>query len=283
MGRGGLRRGREQQKPVFLSIGYSACHWCHVMAHESFENAAVAELLNEQFVRIKVDREERPDVDQVYMEAVQMMTGRGGWPLSVFLTPAVEPFFGGTYWPLPGREGLAGFDARAPRRGRCLAKRRGEVFGAGPTTHQLSGERRRSATARPAEARRRAGPAHRGGRSGPRPGLRPAHGGFGPAPKFPRATAAAVVATLSTQPGRDDLLHMVTLTLDHMAAGGIYDHLGGGFHRYSVDDRWLVPHFEKMLYDNALLAGLLSGSLAVDRPAITPACCARHWTTCSAT
>jgi uncharacterized protein len=241
-----------QQKPVFLSIGYSACHWCHVMAHESFENAAVAELLNQHFVSIKVDREERPDIDQVYMEAVQMMTSRGGWPLSVFLTPAGEPFFGGTYWPLPGRQGMAGFDTvlRAVRD--AWQERRTDVFQqARQITTLLAHEADKSQDAAP--------PNHElleAAETALIQTFDAQHGGFGPAPKFPRAIDLGLLLDRYRRTGRDDLLHVVTFSLDRMAAGGIYDHLGGGFHRYSVDDHWLVPHFEKMLYDNAMLAGL---------------------------
>ena len=224
------------------------------MAHESFENAAVAELLNAHFVCIKVDREERPDVDQVYMDAVQMMTGRGGWPLSVFLTPAAEPFFGGTYWPMPGRAGLAGFRRRAAAPSGGLAERRPEVLQQARQSTNHCARRGAGQGNGPVELSR--GPALEAAEAALAAAFDPQHGGFGPAPKFPRATdLAALAGTLSPHAARRPVGDG-HVSLDRMAAGGIYDHLGGGFHRYSVDDRWLVPHFEKMLYDNAMLAGL---------------------------
>jgi uncharacterized protein YyaL (SSP411 family) len=251
-----LDRARAEDRPIFLSIGYSACHWCHVMEHESFENAAIAQLMNEHFVCIKVDREERPDLDQIYMNAVQIMTGRGGWPMSVFLTPDLKPFYGGTYWPPTGRMGMPGFDQV------LLA-----VADAWTNRRQQADEQADSLTehlqlaARPQGEpgalqqtwlERAAGAIERT--------FDPAHGGFGAAPKFPHPMDLRLLLRgwrrldKSHAPRRDALLHAVTHTLDKMAAGGIYDQLGGGFHRYSTDERWLVPHFEKMLYDNALLA-----------------------------
>ena len=246
-----LQRAQQEDKPIFLSIGYSACHWCHVMAHESFEDEALAAKLNEHFINIKVDREERPDLDQIYMNAVQMLTGRGGWPMSVFLTPDLKPFYGGTYWPPTARLGMPGFDqviqavadAWKDRRQAALEQAdqltsalRHSLLPSGPGA-ELSLERLHVAAAALERIFDRS------------------HGGFGGAPKFPHPMDLRVLLRAWHREPRDGILQMVTLTLDKMAAGGIYDHLGGGFHRYSVDERWLVPHFEKMLYDNALLAG----------------------------
>jgi uncharacterized protein YyaL (SSP411 family) len=265
-----LRLAEEQQKPIFLSVGYSACHWCHVMAHESFEDERIAGLLNEHFICIKVDREERPDLDQVYMNAVQLLTGRGGWPMSVFLTPALEPFFGGTYWPPTARMGMPGFDqvieavAEAWRERRQQALAQGaelaahikEARLAGPSDDKSSGK---------LSGELSAGLLRQAGTTLERQ-FDPRHGGFGGAPKFPHPLDLQLLLRLGRQPHGKAMLEMVVKSLDMMAAGGIYDHLGGGFHRYSVDDRWLVPHFEKMLYDNALLATCyLEGFLATGR------------------
>jgi uncharacterized protein YyaL (SSP411 family) len=242
-----------EQKPVFLSVGYSACHWCHVMAHESFENPQVAALLNKEFISIKVDREERPEIDQIYMEAVQAMTGHGGWPMSVFLTPDQKPFFGGTYWPLVGRGGMPGFGQVLSAVVEAWRDRRPDVLlQAEKATEQIrsmmrlgqpsSGDETLSAS--PLEAAEKA----------LSDAFDPHYGGFGMAPKFPHATDLSLLLRRYQKSGRDDLKQMIVITLDRMAAGGIYDQLGGGFHRYSVDEHWLVPHFEKMLYDNAMLA-----------------------------
>jgi len=247
-----IERAKAEQKPIFLSIGYSACHWCHVMAHESFEDAEIARVLNDEFIAIKVDREERPEIDQLYMEAVQMMTGRGGWPLSAFLTPSLEPFYGGTYWPPRTRGGMPGFDEVI----RAVAdawknQRRQAVEQAG----QLAGLLRSNDP-----FARAGGDASldeellRGAEKALARSFDRHYGGFGSAPKFPRPVDLRVLLRRWLRTGRDEPLAMVRLTLDKMASGGIYDHLGGGFHRYSTDARWLVPHFEKMLYDNALLA-----------------------------
>ncbi len=243
------QKAAEEDKPIFLSIGYSACHWCHVMAHESFEDDGLARLLAEHFVSVKVDREERPDLDQLYMDAVQMMGGQGGWPLSVFLAPDGRPFFGGTYWPYPARGGMPGFD-------QVLAA----IAGAWRDRRQELLEQAEKVTRFLVEANRGAG---EGAMPGPETlaaaeaALRQAFdaefGGFGPAPKFPQPTSLRLLLRRWRHSGNDDLLRMVAKTLECMAGGGIYDHLGGGFHRYSVDRRWLVPHFEKMLYDNAQL------------------------------
>ncbi len=220
------------------------------MAHESFEDAGVAELLNRDFVAIKVDREERPDLDQVYMEAVQAMTGHGGWPMSVFLTPEKKPFFGGTYWPKNARGGMPGFIEIVPAVAAAWRDRREEVLEQADQAveflqrQHVPGDKTAELTASPLETAEAAMLQTFDAR----------YGGFGGAPKFPHAIELKLLLARWHQSKREDLLEMVTVTLDRMAAGGIYDQLGGGFHRYSVDDRWLVPHFEKMLYDNAMLA-----------------------------
>jgi uncharacterized protein len=245
-----LGRAREEDRPIFLSIGYSACHWCHVMAHESFEDPAIADRLNRDFVAIKVDREERPDIDDVYMGAVQAMTGSGGWPLSVFLTPDLEPFFGGTYFPPSERHGLPAFSAVLEGVAEAYRERRDEVAGvaaqlADHLRHQTSideaggipgAEELDAATRRLAAS------------------FDPVQGGFGPAPKFPAPMTLEFLLRRWRDTRDEATLRMVTLTLDRMADGGIHDQLAGGFARYSTDARWLAPHFEKMLYDNALLA-----------------------------
>ncbi|MGH3058813.1 MAG: thioredoxin domain-containing protein [Gaiellaceae bacterium] len=243
-------RARAEERPVLLSVGYAACHWCHVMEHESFENDEIARLMNEHFVSVKVDREERPDVDGLYMDAVVAMTGHGGWPMTVFLTPEGKPFFGGTYFPPEPRPGMPSF----PHVLRAVA----EAY----RTQRDDLERQAGALV---DAIRRASEQLPSGEplttsllTGAAASLRrlfdPAEGGFGPPPKFPAASTIELLLRLHVRGGSEDALAMATLTLDRMAAGGMYDVLGGGFHRYSVDGRWLVPHFEKMLYDNALLA-----------------------------
>ncbi|MEO6294476.1 MAG: thioredoxin domain-containing protein [Candidatus Limnocylindria bacterium] len=245
-----LDKARAQDRPIFLSIGYAACHWCHVMERESFENPGIAALMNEHFVSIKVDREERPDLDDVYMAAVQAMTGAGGWPMSLFLTPDLRPFFGGTYFPPEDRHGMAGFPrvlasvADAYRTRRAEVEQQASVL-AGHLQAQLavpSGDR-------DVERGQLEVAAARIGAS-----FDQTHGGFGGAPKFP-APMTLEFLLRSWRRSRDPAtLAMVTRTLDAMADGGINDQLGGGFARYSTDAHWLVPHFEKMLYDNALLA-----------------------------
>jgi hypothetical protein len=244
-----LERARAEDRPIFLSIGYSACHWCHVMEHESFEDAEIARLLNEHFVCIKVDREERPDLDQIYMNAVQLMTGRGGWPMSVFLTPSLKPFYGGTYWPPTARGGMPGFNqvlaavtdawqhrrAAANDQADALAEHLSSVAAPPVEPGELDAELLHLAAGAIGRA------------------FDATHGGFGSAPKFPHPMDLRLLAHVWYRTRDDNLLRIITLTLDKMAGGGIYDQLGGGFHRYSVDERWLVPHFEKMLYDNALL------------------------------
>jgi uncharacterized protein YyaL (SSP411 family) len=245
-----LARARELDRPIFLSIGYSACHWCHVMEHESFEDEATAKVLNDHFVCIKVDREERPDLDAIYMTALQALTREGGgWPLSVFLTPDLTPFYAGTYYPPDDRYGrpsfrrlLAGIiDAwennreRVHEVGRGVAEFLNDHGPAGGGDGDLSADLLAGAKA----ALQRS--------------FDPVHGGFGHAPKFPHAVDLKLLLRLAARFGDEQPLKMVRLTLDKMARGGMYDQVGGGFARYSVDERWLVPHFEKMLYDNALL------------------------------
>ena len=241
-----LARAREEDKPILLSIGYAACHWCHVMEHESFENASIAASMNGQFVSIKVDREERPDLDAVYMEAVVALTGQGGWPMTVFLTPDGRPFYGGTYYPPEPRHGLPSFPQVLDAVAAAWRDRRDEV---GTSADQLVEAVGRSTSLRPSGEPLTAAVLAAAVR-GLRASFEPAYGGWGRAPKFPNAPVLEFLLRQDT----DDASAMVTKTLDEMAAGGMYDLLGGGFHRYSVDGRWLVPHFEKMLYDNALLA-----------------------------
>jgi uncharacterized protein YyaL (SSP411 family) len=247
-----LERAKAENKPIFLSVGYSACHWCHVMERESFENEPLAELMNERFVNVKVDREERPDIDQIYMSAVQAMTGRGGWPMSVFLTPDGQPFFGGTYYPPEDRHGMPGFRRVILSVDQAWQKRRDEIHASAaemtehladlaklPPTPETETLDRKTIDDAVAALRRL---------------FDPVHGGFGQAPKFPHPMDLRILMRAGTRSRDPHSLHMVRHTLDKMARGGIYDHLGGGFARYSTDAKWLVPHFEKMLYDNALLA-----------------------------
>ena len=241
-----LSRARDEDRPILLSIGYAACHWCHVMEHESFEDASTAAAMNERFVNVKVDREERPDLDAVYMEAVVALSGHGGWPMTVFLTPAGEPFYGGTYYPPEPRHGLPSFRQVLDSIAEAWRERRDDVSRAAA---QLVEAVRHSAELRPSNdplVDFVLGAAERNLAAT----FEPTHGGWGRAPKFPNAPALEFLLRREGDTARA----MVVKTLDEMAAGGMYDLLGGGFHRYSVDDRWLVPHFEKMLYDNALLA-----------------------------
>jgi uncharacterized protein YyaL (SSP411 family) len=258
-----LERARTLDRPIFLSIGYSACHWCHVMEHESFEDPEIARLLNEHFVSIKVDREERPDLDQIYMTAVQMLTGRGGWPMSIFLTPDLKPFFGGTYYPPTDRHGLPSFRRVLHGLIDAWRNRRSEVENSAGqiTAHLLE-------AVRLAPGEGELGPdLLRQAAQGLARAFDPTYGGFGSAPKFPHPMDLRLLLRTWRRFGDANALHMVRLTLDRMAMGGIYDHLGGGFHRYSTDARWLVPHFEKMLYDNALLCvSYLEGYQATGNP-----------------
>jgi uncharacterized protein YyaL (SSP411 family) len=244
-----LERARQLEKPIFLSIGYSACHWCHVMEHESFENDEIAKLLNEHFISIKVDREERPDLDQIYMASVQMLTGSGGWPMSVFLTPDLRPFTGGTYFPPDDRYGRPGFKRLLQHIVEIWQTRRAEVEEA---ASQITGHLRDFGRLETEEGELDAS-LLRQALGGLTRAFDNRHGGFGQAPKFPHPMDLRLSLRCWKRFDDAQALDMVRFTLDHMAMGGIYDHLGGGFARYSTDERWLVPHFEKMLYDNALL------------------------------
>lgn len=259
-----LELAKKQDKPIFLSIGYSACHWCHVMEHESFENPQIAKLMNDRFINIKVDREERPDLDQIYMNAVQLMTGRGGWPMSVFLTPDLKPFYGGTYWPPTASRGMPGFDQVIDAVHDAWTNRRDQALaGAAALTQELEQINTKGVENEvvPLDDKLIHAAGHVLERSFDR-----AHGGFGQAPKFPHPMEMQLLLRWWGRTNNDAWLEMVTTSLDKMAAGGIYDHLGGAFARYSVDARWLTPHFEKMLYDNALLSNVyLEAHLATGR------------------
>ena len=265
-GEAAFTRARAEQKPIFLSIGYSTCHWCHVMAHESFENEEIAKLLNEHFVAIKVDREERPDVDKVYMAYVQSMTGHGGWPLSAWLTPELKPFFGGTYFPPEDRQGRKGFPALLQAIARGWRDERDKLIAEseralGALTEHFS-KLKTAGGGTPEEATlvEAASAAFEKGWQYFYEAFDPTHGGFGGAPKFPRASnltflfRVAALQGLESEMGAESI-RLASATLRAMAAGGIHDHVGGGFHRYSVDEAWFVPHFEKMLYDQAQIAG----------------------------
>ncbi len=247
-----LRKAKEEDKPILLSVGYSACHWCHVMERESFEDEETARVMNACFVNIKVDREERPDLDAIYMTAVQLMTGRGGWPMTVFLTPDQKPFFCGTYFPKEDRHGLPGFRRVLAGVANAYGEKRHKVLGdADAVTAALAaslqgGGEGGGAPALDAALLGRAAAAIA-------EGYDPVDGGFGGAPKFPPSMALGFLMRAAVREGNRRYLDIVGHTLARMAAGGICDQLGGGFHRYSVDAHWLVPHFEKMLYDNALL------------------------------
>jgi uncharacterized protein YyaL (SSP411 family) len=247
-----LSRARDEDKPIFLSIGYSACHWCHVMAHESFEDNQVAAILNRHFVSIKVDREERPDLDQIYMVAVQAMTGSGGWPMSVFLTPNGHPFYGGTYFPPQPRYGMASFTQVLTAIAKAWQDRRDELVQGG---RQLAQALRAQAMVASATGSAALEPdTLHAAFHGLAQRFDGTHGGWGNAPKFPQPMVLEFLLRYHVVTGSQQALQMVTQTLDKMARGGMYDQLGGGFHRYSVDERWLVPHFEKMLYDQPQLA-----------------------------
>ena len=245
-------RARAEDRPLLLSVGYSACHWCHVMEHESFENPDIAAVMNRHFVNVKVDREERPDVDQIYMEAVQSMTGRGGWPMTVFLTPDGVPFYGGTYFPPTDRHGLPGFPRLLEAIADAWRSRRAEVLESGQKlAAQLGqGTRLRGATTLLTDQILFAA------FQGVSAQFDEQHGGTAGAPKFPQPMIWESVLRFWKRTGTPYAKRMVHTTLVRMARGGIYDQLGGGFARYSVDGEWLVPHFEKMLYDNAQLAAL---------------------------
>ena len=255
-----LERARAENRPILLSIGYAACHWCHVMERESFEDERTAALMNEHFVSIKVDREERPDLDAIYMDAVQAMTGHGGWPLTAFLTPDGRPFYAGTYYPDEDRHGLPAFrkvllaiaDTWRTRRAE-VDEQGGRIVQAISRSTQLAESREPLSEEVAAEATQRL-----------RASVDSRWGGFAGAPKFPQPMTFELLLRRHLR-GDPDALDVVTLSLDRMAAGGVYDQVGGGFHRYSTDERWHVPHFEKMLYDNALLARLYARAWLVTR------------------
>jgi uncharacterized protein len=255
-----LERAEADDLPILLSIGYSACHWCHVMERESFEDPAVAAIMNEGFVNVKVDREERPDIDTVYMRAVQALTGHGGWPLTAFLTPAGEPFYGGTYFPPEPRQGMPSFRQVLEAARRAWSDRRDDVVeAAGEITRTLEAANRGPGGIPGPPGTGEPGPdlapeLTRGAVSTLMRSLDPSHGGFGGAPKFPQPVVHEFLLGHAVLTGDRTAAQAALHSLGSMARGGIRDHLGGGFHRYSVDARWLVPHFEKMLYDNALLA-----------------------------
>ena len=234
--------------PVLLSVGYSACHWCHVMAHESFEDPETARIMNRRFVNIKVDREERPDIDTIYMEACQMLTGRGGWPLTVFMDPDGRPFYAGTYYPPRPRGGMPSFQQVLGSISDAWKQRRGDVGDQALKLSSLIGRRIPSADRLPdADSLKNAFESIRSS-------FDPVDGGFGRAPKFPQQPQLEFLLAAMDEPWAEGAGSMLGLTLEKMASGGIFDQLGGGFARYSVDAKWLVPHFEKMLYDNATLA-----------------------------
>jgi uncharacterized protein YyaL (SSP411 family) len=247
-------KAKSENKPVLLSIGYSACHWCHVMERESFEDEKIAALMNELFVSIKVDREERPDLDEIYMNAVQMLTGRGGWPMTMFLTPDGKPFYGGTYFPPEDRQGMPGFPKILMGVSQAYRERPADVE---KSVTQILAALQRMSESHPTE---RNFPPEIIGDSSDKiaRAYDSDHGGLGQAPKFPNAGVYELFLRNFHQSKSERYLEMVTHTLMKMAQGGIYDHLGGGFHRYSVDAKWLVPHFEKMLYDNAQLLRIYS-------------------------
>jgi uncharacterized protein len=244
-------KARRENKPIFLSIGYSTCHWCHVMERESFESDRIAELLNRDFVSIKVDREERPDVDRIYMTFVQATTGGGGWPMSVFLTPELEPFFGGTYFPPENRYGHPGFASILTQLAEAWRTQRSEIAA---SAREMVDELQKRVAVQPGTAASVNESVMDSGFFGFRRAFDAQTGGFGAAPKFPRPSVIEFLLRYHARTKNTDALEMSLLTLREMAKGGMHDQLGGGFHRYSVDERWFVPHFEKMLYDQGQLA-----------------------------
>ena len=252
-GAAALARARAEDKPILLSVGYAACHWCHVMAHESFENAETAALMNERFVSVKVDREERPDLDAIYQHALMLMGEQGGWPLTMFLTPAGEPFFGGTYYPPTARWGRPGFPEVLRAVSDAYGRERDKLMQHAGVLKAELGKLATPATGAgiPAALPLKAAEALMRAVDG-------VNGGIGVAPKFPQAPLLDLLWRGWKRGKNPALRDAGLLTLDHICQGGIYDHIGGGFARYSTDTRWLVPHFEKMLYDNALLIGLLT-------------------------
>ncbi|HRA47520.1 MAG TPA: DUF255 domain-containing protein, partial [Thermomicrobiales bacterium] len=245
-----LARAKAEDKPMLVSIGYSACHWCHVMAHESFEDTAVAALMNEKLICIKVDREERPDIDSLCMTAVQAMTGQGGWPLNAFLTPEGVPFYGGTYFPPTDRQGMPSWRRVVDAVSETWRTKREEILAQGDQIREALAHQPHLETGLPEvdediiiRAVARLGSQFDN-----------ENGGFGAAPKFPQAPVLEFLLRAHHLLGDQPSLMMALATLDQMAEGGLFDQIGGGFHRYAVDNIWLVPHFEKMLYDNAQLA-----------------------------
>jgi hypothetical protein len=245
-----LQRSREEDRPIFLSIGYSACHWCHVMEHESFENERIARIMNENFVNIKVDREERPDLDAIYMDAVQAMTGHGGWPMSVFLTPDGVPFFGGTYFPPDNSRGMMGFPQVLMAVSQAYKDQYDKIQ---QSAVEMRNFLQNSSALRPSSSDPNPGILDEAARNSLKQ-LDRVNGGTLGAPKFPQPMNVEFMLKSYRRTGDPQHLEFIELTLQKMAYGGIYDQIGGGFHRYSVDEVWLVPHFEKMLYDNAQLA-----------------------------
>ena len=245
-----FQKAKNEDKPIFLSIGYATCHWCHVMAHESFEDSETAEILNNHFVSIKVDREERPDLDKIYMSVCQALTGHGGWPLSVFLTPDKIPFFAGTYFPKTSRQGLIGFSELLLKLLNLWKEDRDRLLTAGgQITEHLEKISQTASTGKSlsVETLEKAGVQLARG-------FDPQWGGFGNAPKFPSPHQLTFLLRRHRRTGEANDLKMVEKTLQSMRWGGLFDHIGYGFHRYSVDEKWFAPHFEKMLYDQALLA-----------------------------
>ena len=242
-----------EDRPILLSVGYAACHWCHVMEHESFADEEIARAMNEHFVCIKVDREERPDIDALYMMAVQMMTGQGGWPMTVFLTPGLEPFYAGTYFPPADRFGRPGFGRLVQAMSEYYRTSKDDVA---ERTGQVTAALRQAAELTPdAETLGEAVLTQAFNQLAGRYDRR--YGGFGTAPKFPQPSMLEYLLRYHARTGAEAALRMVNTTLRQMSMGGLYDHVGGGFHRYSTDERWLVPHFEKMLYDNGLISPIL--------------------------
>src|SRR5215470_13702558 len=256
-------RARADDKPIFLSVGYSTCHWCHVMERESFESESVAKLLNESFVPVKVDREERPDVDRVYMAYVQASTGSGGWPMSVFLTPELEPFFGGTYFPPDDRYGRPGFASLLRQVASLWQTRRGDIVG---SARSVVDELRRAEGGLPGQEIGEATLAR--GYAQFASSFDRKYAGFGGAPKFPRPSSLGFVLRWFARDGSETAANMVLATQHMMARGGMFDQLGGGFHRYSVDAMWHVPHFEKMLYDQAQLVSSYIDGVLISRDPI---------------
>jgi uncharacterized protein len=263
-----LERARQEDKPIFLSIGYAACHWCHVMEHESFEDPETARVMNENFINIKVDREERPDLDNIYMDAVTAMTGQGGWPMSVFLTPQGEPFYGGTYFPPTARYGMPSFSELLHAIARAWKNDRDDLLRTGrQVAEHLQQANQIGGTSTPLQTKTLEDAAMRLSQS-----YDWKNGGWGKAPKFPQPMTISLLLQRAAQ-GDRMALDIAVHALEAMAKGGMYDVVGGGFARYSTDDRWLVPHFEKMLYDNALLArAYLHGYLLTKRPYFKQVC-----------